>query len=329
LSLDFTSLPKAEIHIHLEGCFAPSTIAELARENGVPLPRPEDKLLEFKGLADFLEFLDFICGLSRTKDQLAKAAYAFSRRMADAGTGYADLIVNPTHWNGWRGNLHGLVEGLDAGLSAAEEDGLPPVGLCISLLRQQAASEAVELVEELMRLRHRRIVALSVDGNEAAAGRTGPKFAEAFRMAGRAGLRKTAHAGESSGPEGVRDAIFLLEADRIDHGVRAIEDPELIDILADRQVALGVCPTSNLTLGLYKTISEHPIERLRRAGVPVSVNTDDPALLRLDLPAEYARTTEAFGWDKETCRAVAETSIRASFANDDVKAGLLRALGQW
>lgn len=328
-SIDFHSLPKAEIHIHLEGCFGTETIVELARQNGVALPRPEDRLLDFTGLADFLEFLDFICGLSKTREQLAKSAYAFAERMAASGVGYADLIVNPTHWSGWKGNLAGLIDGLDAGLSAAEQDGLPKVGLCISLLRQQSASEAVEVVEELLRLRHPRVVALSVDGNEAAAGRTGAKFAEAFQLAGRGGLKRTAHAGESSGAEGVRDAIFLLGADRVDHGVRAIEDQELLDILADRQIALGVCPTSNLTLGLYKEMGEHPIDRLRRAGVPVSVNTDDPALLRLDLPTEYARTAEAFGWDRETVRSVAATSIKASFAPDELKSKLLGDLAAW
>jgi adenosine deaminase len=326
---DLRALPKAEIHIHLEGCFATETIVQLARENGVVLPRPEDRLLEFTGLADFLEFLDFICGLSQSREQLATAAYAFARRMADSGVGYADLIVNPTHWSAWRGNLAGLIDGLDAGLAAAEQDGLPPVGLCISLLRQQTATEAVEVVDELIRLKHPRVVALSVDGNEAAAGRTGTKFAEAFQRAGKAGLKRTAHAGESSGAEGVRDAVFLLGADRIDHGVRAIEDEELVKILADRQIALGVCPTSNLTLGLYKDLKEHPIDRLRRAGVPVSINTDDPALLRLDLPTEYARTAEAFAWDRETVRSIAETSIRASFANEDVKGRLLGELGRW
>jgi len=329
LRYDFKSLPKAEIHIHLEGCFSPATIVELAHENGVALPRAEEDLLTFTGLADFLEFLDFICGLSRSKDQLAKAAYAFSNRMADAGTGYADLIVNPTHWSSWQGNLAGLIDGLDAGLAAAEQDGLPPVGLCISLLRQQSASAAVELVEELLRIKHPRVVALSVDGNEVAAGRTGEKFAEAFQLAGKGGLKRTAHAGESSGPEGIRDAIFLLGADRIDHGVRAVEDEELMKILADKQIPLGVCPSSNLVLGLYRTLGEHPIDILRRAGIPVSVNTDDPALLKTDLVNEFAQTAETFDWSRETCRYVAETSIRASFANDDVKTRLLAELGQW
>ncbi len=329
MRFDFTSLPKAEIHVHLEGCFGTPTIVELARENGIPLPRPENELLDFKGLADFLAFLDFICGLSRSKDQLARAAYAFCERLADAGTGYSDVIVNPTHWSAWRGNLGGLIEGLDAGLAAAEQDGLPPAGLCISLLRQQSAAEAVEVVEELARLRHPRVVALSVDGNEAACGRTGEKFAPAFRLAGRTGLRKTVHAGESSGPDGIRDAIVLLEADRLDHGVRAVEDPELMELLAERQIPLGICPSSNIVLGLYADIGEHPLDRLRKAGIPVSINTDDPALLRTCLPEEISRAADAFGWDKEICRAVAATSIRASFANDDIKSDLLGKLARW
>ena len=329
MSLDLKTLPKAEIHIHLEGCFDTPTIVALAAQNNVALPRPESELLSFTGLSDFLSFLDFICGLCRTPEQLAQTAYAFCKRLHDAGTGYADVIVNPTHWHSWRSNIGGLIDALDAGFRAAEQDGLPPVGLCVSLLRQQSSQEAMNLVEQLDRLRHPRVVALSVDGNEAAAGRTGEKFAEAFRYAGRIGLKKTVHAGESSGPAGVRDAIFLLEADRIDHGVRAIEDTELLNILVDRQIALGVCPTSNLTLGLYPSLSEHPLERLRKAGVPVSVNTDDPALLETDLPEEIGKCADAYGWDKAICRQLAEISIRASFANDDIKAGLLQDLGRW
>ncbi|MFT4183918.1 MAG: adenosine deaminase [Rhizobium sp.] len=327
--LDLKTLPKAEIHIHLEGCFDRRTIVGLAAENNVPLPRQENELLSFTGLSDFLSFLDFICGLCRTPEQLAKTAYAFCERLRDAGTRYADVIVNPTHWHSWRRNIGSMIDALDAGFRAAEQDGLPPVGLCVSLLRQQSVQEAMELVQELDRLRHPRVVALSIDGNEAASGRTGEKFAEAFHYAGRIGLKKTAHAGESSGPAGVRDAIFLLEADRIDHGVRAIEDEELLRILVDRQIALGVCPTSNLVLGLYPSLSDHPLERLRKAGVPVSVNTDDPALLETDLPEEIGKCAGAYGWDKETCRQLAATSIRASFANVDIKARLLQDLDQW
>lgn len=233
----------------------------------------------------------------------AEAAYAFSQRLGASGTGYADLIFHPTHWKPWHGRLREMIDALDAGFRAAEHDGLPLVGLCASLLRRQSS--------------------------DAAAGRTGPRFAEAFRRAGAAGLKRTVHAGGSSGPEGVRDAIELLGADRIDHGVRAIEDPAVVALLVERQVPLGVCPTSNLRLGVCPSMAEHPIERLRRAGVAVSVNTDDPALLGTSLAREYAMCSEAFAWSDADVRAIAHTSIDASFANGDVKARLRDALSRW
>ena len=323
------TLPKAEIHVHLEGTFEPATIESLAGKAGERLPQPRDKLLQFSDLADFLRFLDWCCSLLQSADQLSEAAYGFCRRMTADGTGYADIIVNPTHWRHWRWRIGDMIDALDRGFSAAEHDGLPSAGLCVSLLRTQTAAEAAELVDLLVERRHPRVVALSIDGNEAKAGRTGPRFAEAFRRAGAAGLKRTVHAGESSGPQGVRDAIELLGADRIDHGVRAIEDADLVALLAERRIALGVCPTSNTALGLYASMAEHPLDRLRRAGVPVCVNTDDPCLLDVTLPGEYARCVDAYGWSRDDVRAVARTSIEASFADAQTKARLLTALQTW
>ena len=323
------ALPKAEVHAHLEGCFEPKVLELWARQAGVPMPGPREQLLQFEGLADFLHFLDWACGLASTGGRLAELSYGFSRRLADGGAGYADVIVNPTHWTAWHGRLPDMIDAIDAGFAAAEQDGLPPVGLCVSLLRTQSSQAAAELVDALVALRHPRVVALSIDGNEATAGRTGPRFAEAFRRAGAAGLRRTVHAGESSGPEGVRDAIELLGADRIDHGVRAIEDPELVALLVDRQIPLGVCPTSNLRLGVYTSIEHHPIDRLRRAGVAVSINTDDPVLLGASLVGEYALCSQAFAWSDDELRALARNSIDASFANASVKAKLIQALSSW
>jgi adenosine deaminase len=323
------ALPKAEVHAHLEGCFEPTVLEQWARQAGVPMPRPREQLLRFEGLADLLHFLDWACGLASTRERLAELSYGFSKRLADGGAGYADVIVNPTHWTAWHGRLPAMIEAIDAGFTAAEQDGLPPVGLCVSLLRTQSSDAAAELVDALLALRHPRVVALSIDGNEAAAGRTGPRFAEAFRRAGAAGLRRTVHAGESSGPEGVRDAIELLGADRIDHGVRAIEDPELVRLLVDRQIPLGICPTSNLTLGVYASIEDHPIDRLRRAGVAVSINTDDPVLLGASLVGEYALCSKAFAWSDDDLRALARHSIDASFADAGVKARLIKALSSW
>ena len=323
------SLPKAEVHLHLEGCFDASVIERWAKLEGVELPRPREELFKFSGLADFLGFLDLACGLVSTKERLVELSYGLSQRLAENGTGYADVIFNPTHWHAWHGRLGVMLDAIDTGFREAEQDGLPPIGLCVSLLRTQSGDAAIELVETLTSMRHPRVVALSVDGNEATAGRTSARFADAFRRAAAAGLRRTVHAGESSGPEGVWDAVELLGADRIDHGVRAIEDPVLVAMLAERQIPLGVCPTSNLVLGVYPSIQEHPIERLRSAGVRVSVNTDDPALLGASLVEEYSLCRQTFGWTDEITKAVARTSIEASFADASVKANLLKALGSW
>jgi adenosine deaminase len=319
-------LPKAEVHVHLEGCFEPAAIAQLAREAGERFDPEQLALHHHQDLSAFLRVLDWTCGLVRTPEQLARAAYAFADREAASGVGYADLIVNPTHWSAWRDRLDAFVEALDAGLAEAEQDGLPPVGLCLSLLRQQSSAEALELVEWILTARHPRIVALSIDGNEAAAGRTGPRFAEAFRTAADAGLHRTVHAGESSGPEGVRDAIDVLLAERIDHGVRAIEDPALVRELADRRIPLDVCPGSNLQLGHYPDRASHPLDQLRRAGVRVSINTDDPALMRHSLVSEYAECAAAYGWDLSVLRELARTSIEASFCDADLRQRLLDAL---
>lgn len=323
------ALPKAEVHAHLEGCFEPDVLEQWAAQAHVLMPRPRERLFEFEGLADFLHFLDWACGLASTRERLAELSYGYSRRLADGGAGYADVIINPTHWPAWNGRLSDMIDAIDAGLTAAEQDGLPPVGLCVSLLRTQSSDAAAELVDTLVALHHPRVVALSIDGNEAAAGRTGPRFADAFRRAGAAGLRRTVHAGESSGPDSVRDAIELLGADRIDHGVRAIEDPELVGLLADRQIPLGVCPTSNLKLGVYPSIEHHPIDRLRRASVAVSINTDDPVLLGASLVGEHALCSKAFGWSDDDLRALARNSIGAAFANAGIQARLTEALASW
>jgi adenosine deaminase len=309
------ALPKAEVHVHLEGCFEPADVEELAREAGEELPRPLDELFDMRGLdlSAFLQILDWTCALVRTPEQLARAAYNFAEREARSGVIQADLIVNPTHWPAWRTRLDAFVDALDAGFRDAERDGLPKTGLCMSLLREQSAVEALELVEWLIAKRHPRVVALSIDGNEARAGRTGSRFAEAFSRAKACGIHRTVHAGESSGPDGVWDAINFLHAERIDHGVRAIEDPRLVETLAERRIALDICPGSNVKLGLYADRESHPLEALRKAGVRVSINTDDPALMGLELVDEYAAMAEAYGWSDEALAQVAQTSLETSF----------------
>jgi adenosine deaminase len=170
---------------------------------------------------------------------------------------------------------------------------------------------------------------LSVDGDEAAAGRTGQWFAPLFARARRAGLHTCAHAGESSGPEGVRDAVELLRVERVDHGIRAVEDSALVADLAASGVPLDVCPTSNVRLGVVASLAAHPVERLRAAGVRVSVNTDDPLLFGTSLAGEYQRCAHTFGWDRSVLGAIARVSIESSFAAQERRRELLSRLAEY
>jgi len=320
------SLPKAEVHVHLEGTLGARELVVLAEQEGQALPRPETELFEVGNLADFLELLDWGCALVRTQEQLSDAAYRLSQREAGSGVLYADVIVNPTHWRSWRGRLGDMVEALDVGFTRAERDGYPPVGLCLSLLRQQSAQEAMNLVRWMASSAPPRVVALSIDGNEAAAGPTAQRFAPAFAAARAAGFHCAAHAGESSGPEGVWDAIDVLGVERVDHGVRAVEDAALVGALAERGLPLGMCPTSNLKLGVCVSYEAHPLERLRRAGVKVSVNSDDPALLGTSLELEYQRVGEPACWGIAEYLQVAGFSIDAAFCPERAKASMRRQL---
>lgn len=338
------ALPKAEVHIHLEGTFALADILFLAKENGETLPGPAATLFDITtheafaapgtttgiggmgagsaGLTGFLRFLDWQCGLVRTPAQAARVAYAFAARQSASGVRYSDVIVNPTHWNAWRGREIPLMRALAAGFDEAEQDGLCAVGIAYSLLRAQSAASAEDAVAELASARPERVVALSIDGDELVTGRTGEKFREAFRAAGAAGLHRTVHAGESSGPDGVWDALDLLHAERIDHGVRAVEDPRLLDRLVADGISLGVCPRSNLTLGIYPSWSCHPLPRLLEAGVAVTLNTDDPAPLGTCLEADWAVTAEQYGFTQVDMVGFAARSIDACFADDDRKTAL-------
>ncbi len=316
------ALPKAEVHLHLEGCVPPDLARRAARRHGAgPGAWPA---LPVADLAGLLAYLDHSCAVVDQPDELATIAYDTMTRASRAGAGHVDVIVTPTHWPGWHGRLGSMVDALDAGFREAEHDGLGTASLCLSVERGQTAGEAVDLVDWIAGSGRHRVVALSIDGDEAggAASHT-DRFEPAFRRAAAAGLRRCAHAGESSGPQGVRDAVDRLGAERIDHGVRCAEDPTLAAELAARGVPLDVCPTSNVRLGIVGSLTDHPVERLRVAEVRMSLNTDDPLLFGVDLPGEYLRCAQEFGWDRRTVAALARTAIEACFADPDRRAELL------
>jgi len=310
-------LPKAEVHLHLEGCVDAAVVAVAAERHGAtsPLPLDEGRPV-LGGLAELLAYLDWSCALITEPDELATIAYESARRSSVSGTRHIDVIANPTHWPGFADRLGLMLDALDDGFRNAEADGFATATLCLSLKRQQSATEALHFVDWMIERRHRRVGALSIDGNEAA-GSHNERFAEAFGRAGAAGLRRCAHAGESSGADGVREAIELLGAERIDHGIRALEDPAVVAELVRRSIPLDICPSSNVILGVVPSLAEHPVVPLAAAGVAFSLNTDDPLLYGIDLAGEYARSAAAFGWDRRCSLASRAPRSTRAFADDD------------
>lgn len=312
-------LPKVELHMHLEGTFPPEKVGRLAAAVGETPPRPLDRLFEADNLADFLTTLDWVCGLVRDAATAEEVALDFARYAAAQGMVYAEVIANPTHWSGLP--TEELFAAFARGFDRAQAEGLPDVRLLPSILRQQSEADASALVEWMGTCGIDRIVGLSIDGNEEAAGRTGPRFAPAYHRAHELGFGRTAHAGESSGSAGVRDAIELLGVSRIDHGIRCVEDAEVLELVRSTGTTLNVCVTSNCTL-LYRRIEDHPLPQLVAAGVPVTINTDDPETLSVTLCSEIELAAGLLGWSMEDLVAMERRAVDACFCDDGTKAGL-------
>jgi adenosine deaminase len=325
------ALPKAEVHLHLEGCVDPRLLDAAARRQAVP-PSPEagpDGARPGPGritnLAQLLSYLDWSCALIDRADDLAAIAHGACHRATGSGARHIDVIVNPTHWPHWRGRLDAMVDALDGGFARAEAEGLATAVLCLSVKRTQTEAEALGLVDWMLDRRHPRVGALSIDGDETN-GSHNERFAEAFARAEGGGLRRCAHAGESSGPDGVREAVDVLGAERIDHGIRAVEDSALVADLARRSIPLDICPTSNTVLGIVPGLDGHPVDKLRRQGVKVSLNTDDPVLYGIDVAGEYAQCAQTFAWGHDELISIARTSIESCFAQESRRQQLLREL---
>jgi adenosine deaminase len=319
-------LPKVELHVHLEGTIEPDRIAALAAAAGAELPRPLERIYEANDLSEFLAFLDWVGSLVTTPDIAAALAYEFAQRAHADHTRYAEVIVNPTHWPAL--SLPDLLAGIAAGFDRAQADGLTDCRILPSILRQQSAEGAEALAGHLAEYRPSRVVGLSIDGNEEVAGRTAERFERAYRIARDGGLGLTAHAGESSGPDGVRDALDVLRVDRLDHGIRAIEDAELVARLVDEGTALNVCVTSNCRR-MYPDVHHHPILPLLAAGVTCTINTDDPAPMECSLTGEFEMVADAAALDAAGAAAITHNAITASFCDAATKADLTSAVEAW
>ncbi|MGO9197105.1 MAG: adenosine deaminase [Acidimicrobiales bacterium] len=324
-------LPKAEVHLHLEGCLPHDMVRRAAERAGAPRPSVAgEEAAKITSLSQLLAYLDWSCALIDRADQLEQVAYDITTRAVQSGARHVDVIVNPTHWPHWQARLGDMLDALDGGFRAGQHDNGTTSALCVSLNRNQSRSEALEVVDTLLELRHPRVAALSIDGNESDGRESNnSRFAPAFERARAGGLRRCAHAGESSGAKGVREAIELLGAERIDHGIRCLEDPRVTALVATRGVPLDVCPTSNVVLGVVGELASHPIKELRARGVRCSLNTDDPLLYDIDLAGEYARVAGAFGWGNDELGQMARVGVESCFSDEDRRFALLKRLDDY
>ena len=284
------TFPKIELHVHLEGTVRAGTLLQIARRNGMPLPADSVEGLaavyEFRDFAHFLDVWLITTSALRTERDFRQVVVDYAAEAAGHGAVYLEGIFTPAEPAGRGVDWDEVFTGYcDGGQQAAELHGVQ-VRLTPDIPRGYPLEAAELTARYAVAYRNRGVVGIGLGGSEA---EYPPEpYAPAFALARDGGIGSVPHAGEAAGPASIRGALDALAADRIRHGIRAIEDPGLVGELADRGVVLDVCPISNLRTGVVPSLAEHPLPRLVAAGVACSVSTDDPAMFGTDLSADYA-----------------------------------------
>jgi adenosine deaminase len=319
----YDRLPKVELHCHLEGTIAPTTAAELANKNGHPLPVPRiDDLYEYDSLNGFLKVFWFVQALLSSPEDWERAAYESVTQAVPYGLRYRETFFTPARHLEAGQDLAGIVDGITRGLEAAEtETGARVMAIC-DMDRAYGGAAGLELIERLVELRKSgradRVIGIGMDSTEL--GVDPHDYAAAFELARSAGLRRTAHAGEDTGPDNIETALDALGVERIDHGLSILDDRDLTARVAGERIPLTVCPNSNVVIAnKVDALSEHPFRRMREAGLLATLNTDDPAMADLDLGKEYRSVAEALDMSFEDMAAVALDGIEATWLDDDEK----------
>jgi adenosine deaminase len=313
-------LPKAELHIHIEGTLEPELMLELAARNGVELPYPDVESVkaayDFGELQDFLDIYYAACAVLRTREDFQRLTIAYLERVAEDNVRHVEIFCDPqTHTE--RGvAMETVIGGITDGL----EEGRRRLGisshLIICFLRHLSCEEAMQTLEDALPFSEQWI-GVGLDSSE----RDNPpsKFRDVYERAGRHGKRKVGHAGEEGPPAYVWEALEL-GWERIDHGNAAVEDPQLVERLRRDRIPLTMCPLSNLRLKVVKDIREHPLPQLLRSGLIVSANSDDPSYFGGYVGANFAVLGEhGMGLSDEEIVQVARNSFEASFLDPDVK----------
>jgi adenosine deaminase len=319
----YDRLPKVELHCHLEGTIAPTTVAELAKKNGRELPVENvEELYTYDSLNGFLEIFWFVQELLATPEDWELAAYESVVHAVPHGLRYRETFFTPARHLASGQELGGIVEGIARGLQSAEDEtGVRCMAIC-DIDRAYGSAAGRELAEQLVELRRAgradRVIGMGMDSTEL--GVDPRDHAVAFEVGRSGGLRITTHAGEDTGPDNIATALEALQVERIDHGLSILQDPELAARVAGERIPLTVCPNSNLLIAnKVATLADHPFRRMREAGLLATLNTDDPAMTDLDLGKEYRTVAEALELSFDDMAAVALDGIEATWLDDDEK----------
>lgn len=331
---DVTLLPKAHLHLHFTGSMRPSTLIELADTHGVHLPEalssgepPRLRATDERGWFRFQRLYDIARSVLRSADDIRRLVREAAEEEVVDGSRWLEIQVDPTSYAPRLGGLIPALETiLDAVRSASRDTGVG-MAVVVAANRTKHPLEARTLARLAVRYADQGVVGFGLSNDE----RRGfaRDFDRAFAIARNGGLLAAPHGGELSGAESVRDCLDDLRAARIGHGVRAAENPRLVQRLAERQVACEVCPSSNVALGVYEKAEAVPLRQLFEAGVPLALGADDPLLFGSRLAAQYQLAREAHGFTDEELAELARQSVRASTAPPEAARSMLDGIDAW
>ena len=340
------AMPKAELHLHLEGSIQPQTVLELARRHNQLHRLPGQTVAALESWFNFTSFKHFIDiylviqDLLRTEEDFALVAYQCGADMAAQNIRYREITFTPfthTDFQDKGLSIDHILAGLASGRQQAQADfGVEmrwvfDVPRNLSFPKRDGRSydpyPAERTLEFAQRGRAEGVIGFGLGGNEVTAPPT--PFHHAFVAAKEAGFLSLPHAGETVGPTSVWGAITGLQADRIGHGVRAVEDPHLLAVLKERRIPLEINPSSNVCLHVYRSLAEHPFPHLDRMGLIVTVNSDDPPLFNTTLTQEYHLLADTFGYDRANLARIARNAFAVSAAEPPLKANLLAEFDAW
>jgi len=317
-------LPKVELHVHLEGAVRPETLRELSQNKSWLKQKVGDWISErraqhyrYGSFGEFLVAFGIMTLLLEKPEDYALAATRLSEWLAEQNVKYAEIIFSAGVVLWKKQSVEAVFEAVAGAAAEAETRTGVRIRWIFDAVRHFGLDHVREVLGWAARYRSRGVVAFGIGGNE----ERGPArlFSDIFRAARDQGLHVVAHAGEACGPESIRDAVELLGAERIGHGLTACRDPQLMAALRERRIPLEVCPSSNVATGLIARFEDHPLPKFLAAGLVVTLNSDDPAMFGTSLENEFLEAARCFGFSRETLTALCLNAARASFLGEEEK----------